>query len=78
MEDLINKPSTPLKPSGPDGSPPQITDVQESYSATEGGFFDPGPDYEIAHFSIAYFHSFANNDSHDSRAVEIIKHACFC
>ena len=35
MEDLINKPSTPLKPTG-DGGPPSIIDIAESYSAVEG------------------------------------------
>lgn len=35
LEDLINKPSTPLKGVG-DNGPPQIIDVQESYSAVEG------------------------------------------
>ncbi|RZF42380.1 hypothetical protein LSTR_LSTR004188 [Laodelphax striatellus] len=34
MDNLIDKPSTPLKPSGPPG-PPAIVDVQESYSAVE-------------------------------------------
>lgn len=38
MEDLINKASTPLKATGAAG-PPQIVDVQESYSAVEGGLF---------------------------------------
>lgn len=35
LEDLINKPSTPLHTTG-DGGPPQIVDVQESYSVVEG------------------------------------------
>lgn len=35
IEDLINKPSTPLKAVG-DGGPPAIVDIQESYSAVEG------------------------------------------
>lgn len=35
IEDLINKPSTPLKNIG-DGGPPAIVDIQESYSAVEG------------------------------------------
>lgn len=35
LEDLINKPSTPLKPVG-DAGPPAIVDIQESYQATEG------------------------------------------
>lgn len=35
MEDKINQPSTPLKGIG-DNGPPQIVDVQESYSAVEG------------------------------------------
>jgi len=35
LEDLINKPSTPLKPVG-DAGPPAIVDIQESYSAVEG------------------------------------------
>ncbi|KAJ8923567.1 hypothetical protein NQ315_010146 [Exocentrus adspersus] len=35
LEDIINKPSTPLKPSGPKGSPPSIVDVQENYSSVE-------------------------------------------
>lgn len=35
LEELINKPSTPLKGNGPEG-PPVIVDVQESYSAVEG------------------------------------------
>ncbi|XP_013109098.2 twitchin isoform X22 [Stomoxys calcitrans] len=34
LEDLINKPSTPLREIG-DGGPPQILDVQESYSVVE-------------------------------------------
>ncbi|XP_018789320.1 PREDICTED: twitchin isoform X17 [Bactrocera latifrons] len=34
LEDLINKPSTPLREVG-DGGPPQIIDVQESYSVVE-------------------------------------------
>ncbi|KAI5639981.1 immunoglobulin i-set domain-containing protein [Phthorimaea operculella] len=34
LEDLINKPSVPLKPIGNEG-PPAIVDVQESYSAVE-------------------------------------------
>ncbi|KRF85408.1 twitchin isoform X27 [Drosophila virilis] len=34
LEDLINKPSTPLRDIG-DGGPPTIIDVQESYSAVE-------------------------------------------
>ncbi|CAG9796113.1 unnamed protein product [Diatraea saccharalis] len=34
LEDLINKPSVPLKPLGNEG-PPVIVDVQESYSAVE-------------------------------------------
>ncbi|XP_073811656.1 projectin protein bent isoform X33 [Musca autumnalis] len=34
LEDLINKPSTPLHATG-DGGPPQIVDVQESYSVVE-------------------------------------------
>ena len=39
MEDLINKPSTPLKPVG-DGGPPSIVDIAESYSAVEGLIWD--------------------------------------
>lgn len=35
IEDLINKPSTPLRAVG-DGGPPAIVDIQESYSAVEG------------------------------------------
>uniref|UniRef100_T1GGR1 Uncharacterized protein n=1 Tax=Megaselia scalaris TaxID=36166 RepID=T1GGR1_MEGSC len=35
LEGLIDKPSTPLRPIGDDGSPPAIVDVQESYSAVE-------------------------------------------
>jgi len=35
LEDLINKPSTPLRDVG-DGGPPSIVDVQESYSVVEG------------------------------------------
>lgn len=35
IEDLINKPSTPLRSIG-DGGPPAIVDIQESYSAVEG------------------------------------------
>lgn len=39
LENKINQPSTPLRDVGPPG-PPQIVDVQESYSAVEGnGFF---------------------------------------
>ncbi|VVC89475.1 unnamed protein product [Leptidea sinapis] len=34
LEDLINKPSVPLKPLGNDG-PPSIVDVQENYTAVE-------------------------------------------
>ncbi|EDW50927.1 GM26811 [Drosophila sechellia] len=34
LEDLINKPSTPLRDVG-DGGPPSIVDVQESYSVVE-------------------------------------------
>lgn len=36
-EDLINKPSTPLRDVG-DGGPPKLIDVQESYSVVEGNF----------------------------------------
>lgn len=35
LEDKINQPSTPLRDIGEPG-PPQIVDVQESYSAVEG------------------------------------------
>lgn len=35
LENKINQPSTPLRDVGPPG-PPQIIDVQESYSAVEG------------------------------------------
>jgi hypothetical protein len=35
IEDLINKPSTPLRSIGDEG-PPAIVDIQESYSAVEG------------------------------------------
>lgn len=35
LEDLINKPSTPLRDVGDEG-PPVIVDVAESYSAVEG------------------------------------------
>lgn len=35
MEDRINQPSTPLKPTGPSGTPPSIVDVQENYTAVE-------------------------------------------
>lgn len=35
LENKINQPSTPLRDVGPAG-PPQIVDVQESYSAVEG------------------------------------------
>lgn len=35
LEDKINQPSTPLRDIGEAG-PPQIVDVQESYSAVEG------------------------------------------
>lgn len=35
IEDLINKPSTPLRSIG-EGGPPAIVDIQESYSAVEG------------------------------------------
>lgn len=35
LEDKINQPSTPLRKMG-DVGPPQIVDVQESYSAVEG------------------------------------------
>lgn len=35
LEDLINKPSVPLKPHGDEG-PPQILDAPESNSAIEG------------------------------------------
>lgn len=37
LEDKINQPSTPLRDIGEAG-PPQIVDVQESYSAVEGIF----------------------------------------
>lgn len=37
LEDKINQPSTPLREIGEVG-PPQIVDVQESYSAVEGLF----------------------------------------
>lgn len=37
LENKINQPSTPLRDVGPPG-PPQIVDVQESYSAVEGSF----------------------------------------
>jgi len=37
LENKINLPSTPLRDVGPAG-PPQIVDVQESYSAVEGDF----------------------------------------
>lgn len=39
LEEKIEKPSTPLKPVGPPG-PPAIVDVQESYSAVEGLYFN--------------------------------------
>lgn len=35
LEELINKPSTPLKDIGAPG-PPAIVDIQESYQAVEG------------------------------------------
>lgn len=35
LEDLINKPSIPLKPIG-NGGPPAIVMVEENYSAIEG------------------------------------------
>lgn len=35
LEDKINQPSTPLRDIG-DSGPPQIVDVQESYTAVEG------------------------------------------
>lgn len=35
LEDLINKPSVPLKSIGNEG-PPIIVDVQEKYTAVEG------------------------------------------
>lgn len=35
IEDLINKPSTPLRAVGDEG-PPAIVDIQESYTAVEG------------------------------------------
>lgn len=35
LEDLVNKPSTPLRAAGDEG-PPSIVDIQESYSAVEG------------------------------------------
>lgn len=38
LENRINLPSTPLRDVGP-GGPPQIVDVQESYSAVEGNTF---------------------------------------
>lgn len=38
LENKINQPSTPLRDVGPPG-PPQIVDVQESYSAVEGNAF---------------------------------------
>lgn len=38
LEDKINQPSTPLRDIG-DPGPPQIVDVQESYSAVEGLLF---------------------------------------
>lgn len=38
LEDKINQPSTPLRDVGEVG-PPQIVDVQESYSAVEGVFY---------------------------------------
>lgn len=37
LEDRINQPSTPLRDIG-DKGPPQIVDVQESYTAVEGLF----------------------------------------
>ncbi|KAJ8930895.1 hypothetical protein NQ314_016316 [Rhamnusium bicolor] len=36
LEDIINKPSTPLRPSGPKGTAPSIIDVAETYSSVEG------------------------------------------
>lgn len=39
LEDKINQPSTPLRDIGEAG-PPQIVDVQESYSAVEGLFLN--------------------------------------
>lgn len=42
LEDKINQPSTPLKDIG-DAGPPQIVDVQESYSAVEGLFLFHNP-----------------------------------
>ena len=37
MEDLINKPSTPLRAVGEPG-PPTIVDIQDSYTVVEGGY----------------------------------------
>lgn len=42
MSDLaekIDKPSTPLRPVGPDGTPPAIVDVEEKYTADLGETF---------------------------------------
>lgn len=38
LGEMIDKPSTPLKPIGAEG-PPAIVDVQENYSAVEGIMF---------------------------------------
>lgn len=32
LEDMINQPSTPLRPTGPADCPPNIIDVQENYT----------------------------------------------
>lgn len=44
LENKINQPSTPLRDVGPPG-PPQIIDVQESYSAVEGTLSNLSTDY---------------------------------
>ena len=40
LGEMIDKPSTPLKPVGAPG-PPSVVDIQESYSAVEGDFLCP-------------------------------------
>lgn len=53
LEDKINQPSTPLRDIG-DAGPPQIVDVQESYSAVEGIYFTKAHAFSLYIFVVCF------------------------
>lgn len=78
LEDKINQPSTPLRDLGEAG-PPQIVDVQESYSAVEGLYIVFNyPCHSLLHISFSVHLVFVVNNKIENVFVQIRLDTSLC